>query len=156
MNPLNSLFSNANAAWRVLLDRNVREARSKESVRGDLPDVGGDTLSAVRQDAVPRVLRSPRQQDGFERLPDKRPEVWGTPAVSVASNAGQRAAMVATNLFRDGFEPARRSPVELSGAPRFASGSEPTSSGASLFGGSAESTSRVAFTASLDDLPQFG
>jgi hypothetical protein len=116
-----------------------RVARSATPV-----EVGGTSLQAVREQKVPAALGLSRFGDAFEQFPQG---FTGTVRALWAERAFQRPAPMAQQLphfSRDGFEPARRAPLDLLGghAPVAALVPEAPVSAAHAHGG---------FTASLDD-----
>lgn len=116
-----------------------RQARSATPV-----EAGGKSLQPVREQRVPAVLGLSRFRDAFEQFPQG---MAGTMRTLQTERAFQRAAPAQLQSFsRDGFEAARRAPVNLSGglkAPAQASMPEAPAPAASAKG---------SFTASLDDL----
>jgi hypothetical protein len=99
---MNVLRSLARDLWNVL-------DVSKTGVQS--PDVGATTLNAARQKAVPAVLGLSRFRDGFEQFPQG---AVGTLRTLQAERAF-RPQVTAQALQRDGFDGARRLPVDLSG-----------------------------------------
>jgi hypothetical protein len=118
-----------------------RAARSATAV-----EVGGQSLQAVREQKVPAVLGLSRFRDAFEQFPQG---MQGTVRTLQAERAFQRQAPVAAQLqhfSRDGFEAARRAPVNLSG------GVKAPASALVLEAPAPAAGARGSFTASLDDL----
>jgi len=118
-----------------------------DSVRAD-GSVAPEGLNAVRQTPVPAVLAK-RFADGYGQQPGQisRP-VWGQ--LPDAASSSEPAKRLAMSLFRDGFETARRAPVDLSGGASYPAASTTTAS----ISASLSSIKTGSFSASLDDLPQ--
>lgn len=131
---MNVLRSLARDLWNVL------DVRGRGEVQG--PEAGAGTLNAARQKAVPAVLGLSRFRDGFERFPQG---AVGTLRTLQAERAFRPQLTQATRS-RDGFDGARRAPVDLSGGVKPAAFSAQTELAAPA------AAPAPAFSASLDDL----
>ncbi|MEW5738418.1 MAG: hypothetical protein AB1938_05800 [Myxococcota bacterium] len=106
-------------------------------------EVGSQSLQAVREQKVAAVIGLSRFRDAFEQFPQG---LAGTVRTLQAERAFQRPlAAQLQNLSRDGFESARRSPVDLSGGVK-------APAAALVPEAPAPASAQGSFTASLDDL----
>ena len=105
------------------------------------PEPGGKTLNAVRQQRVPGVLGLSRFRDGFEQFPQG---AQGALRTLQAERAYRPTFSAPANTQRDGFDGARRAPVDLSGGVKPAAFEVKQQAPAAATAG--------AFSASLDDL----
>ena len=105
------------------------------------PEPGAKTLNAVRQQRVPGVLGLSRFRDGFEQFPQG---AQGALRTLQAERAYRPTFSAPANTQRDGFDGARRAPVDLSGGVKPAAFEVKQQAPAAATAG--------AFSASLDDL----
>lgn len=128
---MNVLRSFARDLWNVL---DVRKGAAQ-------PEVGGKSLSAVREQRVPGVLGLSRFRDGFEQFPQGAQGTLRT----LSAERTFRPAFTAATLQRDGFERGSRAPVDLRGGLK-------TAVAAREDRPAAVTAAPAAFSASLDDL----
>lgn len=117
--------------WEAWLDRAQKEVPLNS---------GTSKLLALLRDPVAAVIGRGRTADEAPQLPDFQPSRWGS--------RDQVAAVKRTDLFRDGFDPPRPEPFDLSGRgrPLAVLAAAPSKADGRL--------GPMAFTASLADLGQ--